>query len=431
MIWDVSNHILKHLLSVNLPILSHQFTQTFTVMKTQIKNFLFGSIQTESSKVFDWSYLLFRIYAGLSIADGAGLSKVFHKINEKGDDSWSNLAFGTSDWFVKQVGDLGFTFISPSFWAYLAVYGEFIGGLLIAFGIFTRLSSIQLAFQFFIVAFVWYGDPAPMIGMYYQQLIFWSFVMTFAVGDGKYSLATLFSRKKKSIEFPKPVLATVCFLFMTFMSQAQTEPTRVSFTIKNPSLKSKMVDFKSYSASHERFTSGYGYLLNGLASHAINLPVPVYVFKDVKGEKELLFVVTAKDNGKTYNVNEDYEISREQWLEAARAEMNQRNFEKAKEDNSIENIAKKKGLKLVNINVKGSSWMPSMAHVRYQLPWGTDNQLGFSSSLSKFNGRDLILPVGTKVYQCSDKYWDRNTKFTEKCILTVDDKKSDITVIIE
>ena len=52
-------------------------------MKTQIKNFLFGSINTDS-KVFDWSYLLFRIYAGLSIADGAGLSKVFHKINEKG-----------------------------------------------------------------------------------------------------------------------------------------------------------------------------------------------------------------------------------------------------------------------------------------------------------------------------------------------------------
>ena len=399
-------------------------------MKTQIKNFLFGSIQTDS-KVFDWSYLLFRIYAGLSIANGAGLSKVFHKINEKGDDSWSNLAFGTSEWFVKQVGDLGFTFISPTFWAYLAIYGEFIGGLLIALGIFTRLSSIQLALQFFVVSFIWYNEPVPMIGMYYQQLIFWSFVMTFAVGDGKYSLATLISSKKQSLSFVKPVLATLCLSFVTFASQAQTEPARVSFTIKNPSLKSRTVDFKSYSSTHERFTAGYGYGLNGLASHAVNLPAPVYIYVEKNGKNELLFVVTEKDNGKTYNVNDEYEISREQCLEAARAEMNQRNFEKAKEENSIESIAKKKGIKLIGINIKGSSWFPSMAHVRYELPWGKDNQLGFSTSLSKFSSRGLTLPVGTKIYQCSDKYWSRDTKFTEKLILTVDDKKSDLTVVIK
>lgn len=226
-----------------------------------------------------------------------------------------------------------------------------------------------------------------------------------------------------------------CFSFITFMSQAQTgspstEPTRVSFSIRNPSLKSKLVDFKSYSAEYQKFTAGYGYGLNGLATHAVNLPVPVYVFKEKNGKKELLFVVTEKDNGKTYNVNEEYEISREQYLESARAEMNQRNFEKAKEDNSMESIAKKKGLKLVNINIKGSSWLPSMAHVRYELPWGKDNQLGFSGSLSKFNGRDLTLPVGTKIYHCSDKYWDKDTKFTEKLILTVDDDKSDLTVVL-
>ena len=221
-----------------------------------------------------------------------------------------------------------------------------------------------------------------------------------------------------------------CLTFITFISQAQIEPARVSFTIKNPSLKSKLIDFKSYSASHERFTSGYGYGLNGLATHAVNLPVPVYVFQEKNGKNELIFVVTEKDNGKTYNVNEEYEISREQYLAAARANMNQRNYDKAKDDNSMENIAKKKGLKLVNVNIKGSSWLPSMAHVRYELPWGRDNQLGFSGSLSKFNGRDLMLPVGTKIYRCSNKYWDRDTKFTEKLILTVDEAKSDLTVVL-
>ena len=419
-------------------------SQTFTNMKTQIKNLLTGSLETDSA-IFNWSYFLFRVYAGLSIALGAGLSKVFHKINEKGDVSWNNLSFGTGDWFVKQVGEIGFTFISPTFWAYLAVYGEFLGGLLIAFGIFTRLSSIQLAFQFFVVAFIWYDSPVPMVGMYYQQLIFWSFVMTFAGGDGKYSLATLFSKKKKSLEILKPTLATVFFLMITFMSQAQTgspstgspstglpstEPIRVSFTVKNPSMKGKTIDFKSYSSEKERFTAGYGYVLNGLASHAVNLPAPVYVFQEIKGRKHLIFVVTAKDNGNTFNVNEDYEISREQWLEASRAEMVQRNIEKNKDDNSIESIAAKKGIKVVGVNIKGSSWFPSMAHVRYELPWGNDNQLGFSGSLSKFNGRDLMLPVGTKVYQCSDKFWSKSTKFTEKHIITIDDQKSTISVTL-
>ena len=218
--------------------------------------------------------------------------------------------------------------------------------------------------------------------------------------------------------------------FITFLSQAQTEPIRVSFTIKNPSLKGKTVDFKSYSSAHERFTAGYGYGLNGFASHAVNLPVPVYVFQEKNGKNELLFVVTEKDNGKTYNVNEDYEISREQYLIAARAEMNQRSFDKSKDDNSVESIAKRKGLKLVNINIKGSSWLPSMAHVRYELPWGNDNQLGFSGSVSKFNGKDLTLPIGTKIYRCSDKYWSKSVKFTEKLILTVDDTKDDLTVVL-
>ena len=227
-----------------------------------------------------------------------------------------------------------------------------------------------------------------------------------------------------------------CFSFITFISQAQTgspstEPARVSFTIKNPSLKSKMVDFKSYNPTQERFTAGYGYGLNSLASHAVNLPVPVYVYVEKNGKNELLFVVTEKDNGKTYNVNNEYEISREQSLEAARAEMNQRNFEKAKEDNSIESIAARKGIKLVKVHIKGSSWLPSMAHVRYELPWGNDKQMGFSGTISKFKDRGVMLPIGTKIYQCSDKFWDRNTKFTEKLVLTIDDKKNDLTALMD
>jgi hypothetical protein len=220
-------------------------------------------------------------------------------------------------------------------------------------------------------------------------------------------------------------------LLITFIIQAQTEPARVSFTIKNPTFKNKLIGFNSYDTRLQKLTAGYGYGLNALGTHSVNLPTPVYVYEEKNGKKELFCVVTKQDEGKTFSMNQKYEISREQYLDFARAEMAQRNIEKTHEENSIENIAKEKGLKLVTVTVKGSSWFPSMAHVRYELPWGKDNQLGFSTALSKFNGRDLTLPVGTKVYQCNDKFWSKRTKFTEKHILTVDDQKSDLTVTLD
>ena len=161
--------------------------------------FIFGASNL-NDLFFEISWLLFRLHVGLSIAIGAGLPKVFHKINESGDLSWKNLGVGVPGWFIKQVGEIGFRIPNPSFWAYLAVYGEFIGGLLIAVGLLTRISAIQLAFQFFVVSFIWYKDPAPIVGMYFQQLIFWAFVIVAAKGGGKFSLDHLFwLRKKKEV----------------------------------------------------------------------------------------------------------------------------------------------------------------------------------------------------------------------------------------
>ena len=220
------------------------------------------------------------------------------------------------------------------------------------------------------------------------------------------------------------------FTFITFISQAQTgspstEPARVSFTVKNPTLKNKTLDFKSYD-KQSKMIGAYGYGLNGLATHATNMPSPCYVYEEKNGKKELLFVVTKEDDGKTFSVNQEYEISREQYLDAANGEMKLKNTVRAKEDNSIESVAARKGIKLVKVHIKGSSWLPSMAHIRYELPWGNDKQMGFSGTISKFKDRGVMLPVGTKIYQCSDKFWDRDTKFSEKLVLTVDDKKGDL-----
>lgn len=163
----------------------------------KIVQFFTGSVAVES-KLFAICYLLFRLHLGLSIALGAGLPKMFTKINENGGDDWDNKIFGTSSWFINQVSDLGFTFPSAKFWAYMAIYGEFIGGILIAFGLLTRLSALQLAFQFFIISYIWYDSPEPVIGMYYQQLFFMAYLLIFAIGSGRYSLDKVFFNKIKA-----------------------------------------------------------------------------------------------------------------------------------------------------------------------------------------------------------------------------------------
>jgi uncharacterized membrane protein YphA (DoxX/SURF4 family) len=101
-----------------------------------MKQFLFGS-SFNGNKAFNIAWLLFRFYIGISIAIGAG----WPKMNE----------LAAPGWFVKQVGELGFTFPSSGFWAAAAAWGEFVGGLCIAVGFFTRFSALQLAFQFFII----------------------------------------------------------------------------------------------------------------------------------------------------------------------------------------------------------------------------------------------------------------------------------------
>jgi uncharacterized membrane protein YphA (DoxX/SURF4 family) len=174
-----------------------------------MKKFFFGSTFT-GNKAFNITWLLFRFYSGITIAIGAGWPKM-NQIMAPG-------------WFVEQVSKLGFTFPSPHFWAGAAAWGEFVGGLCIAFGFFTRFSAIQLAFQFFIVSFIWYDDPFPMFGMYYQQLIFWGFVLIAVAGAGKYSVDHWIMNSKASVTVTKQIIpvAVIITLFFSFSSWAQT-----------------------------------------------------------------------------------------------------------------------------------------------------------------------------------------------------------------
>ncbi|TGE08575.1 DoxX family protein [Hymenobacter fodinae] len=175
-----------------------------------MKNLLFG-YAVMPSRAADVVLLLFRVHLGLSIAIGAGWSKLvgLYTATEMGKLN-TGASLGPSDWFVQQVAGLGFTFPSPYWWAVVAVWGEFMGGLLIALGLFTRLSSFQLAFQFFVIAFIWYDKPELLLGMYYQQTLFWNFVLLTVLGGGRYSLDRAIDEPTawlKQLRWGKPVAA--------------------------------------------------------------------------------------------------------------------------------------------------------------------------------------------------------------------------------
>lgn len=219
-----------------------------------MKQFFFGSTFT-GNKAFNIAWLFFRFYIGFSIAAGAGWPKM-HDI-------------GAPGWFIEQVGKIGFTFPSPAFWAVAAAWGEFIGGLCIALGFFTRFSAIQLAFQFFVVSFIWYNEPAPIIGMYYQQLLFWGFVLISVSGAGKYSIDHwIMNRKHSATVFKKSTVTAAIFLFC-ISSFAQQPPvvtakdiapvvgswqgslTYLDYTTNKPYTMPANVDIKQLSSSNQ------------------------------------------------------------------------------------------------------------------------------------------------------------------------------------
>ncbi len=231
-------------------------------------------------------------------------------------------------------------------------------------------------------------------------------------------------RLPKSI---KSTVAVICLMLLAIGAQAQTtEAGRVSFTVTNSSLKGKMLDFKHFNGQTKK-RAAYGYGLNALGSHAVNLPAPVRVYEEKNGKMELLFVVRLTDDGKSFSVTKDYEISREDYLEASNQELNEQTnaLDETSRNKTVEQTAKEKGLKMVTFRVKGSSFLPSTVHVRVQLPWDTGKKSpnGFSTSLSRFGEQKMSYPVGSKVYLCDGPYWKANANYKEKLIVTVDEEK--------
>jgi putative oxidoreductase len=87
----------------------------------------------------DLALLLLRL-AGLGLAFGHGWGKI------------SALTSGEADGFIASVGRLGFPM--PGFFAWAAGLAEFVGGLFVAFGLFTRVSATFAAITMFVAGFL-------------------------------------------------------------------------------------------------------------------------------------------------------------------------------------------------------------------------------------------------------------------------------------
>ena len=135
-----------------------------------IKRFLFGGAVIESIPA-NVGLAILRVFVGLSMALGHGLGKI-----------------PPSERFVAITGDLGFPV--PEFFAWMAAFSEFGGGLLLALGLLTRPGAFFIWFTMLIAAFFQHAaDPFSTKEMAFLYLVITG--MFVVVGSGKYGVDNL------------------------------------------------------------------------------------------------------------------------------------------------------------------------------------------------------------------------------------------------
>jgi putative oxidoreductase len=123
----------------------------------------------------DFGLLVFRLGIGLTMAFAHGLGKL-----------------PPPQMMVDGLTAMGFPL--PVFFAWCAALSEFLGGLLMAAGLYTRWASASLAFTMFVAAFVAHAvDPFAKKEMALLYL-FGSLLLLFQ-GAGAFSLDRIFRKK--------------------------------------------------------------------------------------------------------------------------------------------------------------------------------------------------------------------------------------------
>lgn len=144
-----------------------------------LRSFLVGTGDT--SRWTDVGLLILRLGFGLSLAFAHGLGKL-----------------PPSEGFVGVTGELGFP--APLLFAWAAGLSEFVGGLFLAVGLFTRPAGLFVAITLGVAAFLQHaGDPFPDREL---ALAYFAVGLAFAfTGAGRYALDARIRRRSPSYTY--------------------------------------------------------------------------------------------------------------------------------------------------------------------------------------------------------------------------------------
>lgn len=143
--------------------------------KSSLRGLIFGTA-VRDNRLFDLGTLILRVVFGLSMALGHGMGKL-----------------PASEKFVEALREMGMPL--PALMAWCAGLSEFVGGLCIALGLFTRPSAAFLGFTMSIALFVRHAaDPfkAKELALLYFGF---SLAMIF-LGSGRLALDEYFRKRK-------------------------------------------------------------------------------------------------------------------------------------------------------------------------------------------------------------------------------------------
>ncbi len=139
-----------------------------------LKKLLFGG-ESGLSFAANLGITILRIFAGASLAIAHGFGKLPVKPG-----------------FIENTANLGFPM--PAVFAWAAALSEFLGGIFLALGVFTRISGFFIAFTMFIAAFIANAGK----GFEKQELALFYLVVGLVFllkGAGDWSLDAVFRRR--------------------------------------------------------------------------------------------------------------------------------------------------------------------------------------------------------------------------------------------
>lgn len=132
----------------------------------------------------DIGLLIIRIGIGISFIFVHGMPKLFG-----GPAAWERTG--------KAMVNLGISF-APVFWGFMAAITEFGGGILLLLGLFTRSTSVFLAFTMIVAMMRHLANMDPWSRVFHPIEIFTVFIALIFLGAGKYSIDAIMERKKIS-----------------------------------------------------------------------------------------------------------------------------------------------------------------------------------------------------------------------------------------